>query len=102
MPESPSPRRTARSAATDRGRAEGFAQFLRQETTGGKLLLAATVVAVVWANLAEDSYRTFWATRTELAPAWLHLDITLEDWAADGGGRLPRAVPLRLELACAN
>ena len=29
--------------------------YLREETTGGQWLLAATVVALVWANLAESS-----------------------------------------------
>ena len=35
------------------GRAEAVAEFLREETTGGKLLLAATGVALLWANAAE-------------------------------------------------
>jgi len=33
------------------------ADFLREETTGGKLLLAATALALLWANLSEGSYR---------------------------------------------
>ena len=65
-------------------RAEGLADFLRQETTGGKLLLVATVAALLWANVAEASYVSFWATETAVGPDWLHLDLTLGDWAADG------------------
>lgn len=64
--------------------AEGFAEFLREETTGGKLLLVATAVALLWANLAEDSYQAVWDFETSLGPGWLHLDLTLGDWAADG------------------
>jgi NhaA family Na+:H+ antiporter len=60
------------------------AQFLRRETTGGKLLLAATLVALVWANLAQDSYDAVWDARAAIGPDWLHLDLRLGDWAADG------------------
>ncbi len=64
--------------------AEDFAEFLRQETVGGKILLAATALALVWANIAGDSYHAVWETQTSLGPSWLHLDLTLGDWAADG------------------
>ena len=64
--------------------AEDFAGFLRQETTGGKLLLFATAVALLWANVAGDSYQSVWEAETVLGPGWLHLDLTLGDWAADG------------------
>ena len=37
--------------------------FLREETTSGKLLLVATAVALLWANLAGDSYAAVWDTR---------------------------------------
>jgi NhaA family Na+:H+ antiporter len=61
------------------------ADFLRQETTGGKLLLAATALALLWANVAGDAYRSFWDTGAAIGPGWLHLDdLTLGDWAADG------------------
>ena len=64
--------------------AEGFAEFLRQETTGGQLLLVATALALLWANVSESSYRAVWDAGTAVGPAWLHLDLTLGDWAADG------------------
>jgi len=64
--------------------AEGIAEFLRLETTGGRLLLIATATALVWANVAGDSYRSVWEAETALGPGWLHLDLTLGDWAADG------------------
>ncbi len=65
-------------------RAGAFAEFLREETTGGKLLLAATALALLWANVAIDSYTDFWDTVVDPGPGWLHLHLTLADWAADG------------------
>jgi Na+:H+ antiporter, NhaA family len=67
-----------------RRRAEAFAEFLREETTGGQILLAATAVALVWANVAADSYSAVWDAETAIGPDWLHLHLTLGDWAADG------------------
>jgi len=75
-------RRTAYRAAGDSAQAVG--DFLREETNGGKLLLAATAVALLWANVTHDGYLAFWETRAALGPGWLQLDLTLADWAADG------------------
>lgn len=59
------------------------AEALREETVGGVLLLVAAVVAVAWASSpwsgGYDDLRTF-----ELGPASLHLDLSLQTWAADG------------------
>lgn len=68
----------------DTSRLGAFAEFLREETTGGKLLLAATAVALVWVNVAEASYVDFWETPLDPGPGWLHLQLTLGDWASDG------------------
>lgn len=51
--------------------------LLRSETVGGAVALGAAVVALVWANLAPDSYAGLRHAR--LGP----LDV--EHWAADGG-----------------
>jgi NhaA family Na+:H+ antiporter len=59
-----------------RSRTSTAADFLREETTGGKLLLAATAVALLWANLAADSYDAVWGAHV--------LDLTLGHWASDG------------------
>ena len=53
-----------------------MADFLRQETSGGKLLLAATAAALLWANLAGHSYESVW--EAEMA------GLSLGDWAAEG------------------
>jgi NhaA family Na+:H+ antiporter len=65
-------------------RTSDVADFLREETNGGKLLLAATALALLWANLARGSYDAVWDAHLALGPDWLHLDLTLADWAADG------------------
>ena len=58
------------------------AEVLRRETTGGLLLLVATVVALVWANSpAADAYQRL----RELVvggPGIVELD--LEHWASEG------------------
>lgn len=64
--------------------AETLADFLREETTGGKLLLLATAAALLWANVAHAGYVAFWDTHVSIGPAWLALDLTLGDWVADG------------------
>ena len=38
-------------------------QFLRTETGSAAILLAATIGALVWANVAAGSYESFWSTR---------------------------------------
>ena len=82
MSEPRSARQAVQSRVSDG--AEELADFLRQETTGGRLLLLATAVALLWANVAGDWYTSFWEAETSLGPSWLHLDLTLGDWAADG------------------
>lgn len=60
-----------------------FARFLRTETVGGMVLLAATAVALVWANSPWS--HAYQAVRdTVVGPAALHLDLTLGQWATDG------------------
>ncbi|MGW5748730.1 Na+/H+ antiporter NhaA [Amycolatopsis sp. NPDC003861] len=60
-----------------------FARYLRTETTGGLILLGATAVALLWANSPlRDSYHALREFR--LGPEFLHLDLTIGDWAKDG------------------
>ena len=60
-----------------------IAAVLRKETVGGALLLAATVLALVWANSPlADSYNAL--RDYKIGPAALHLDLSLGTWAADG------------------
>ncbi|MFB9377080.1 Na+/H+ antiporter NhaA [Kineococcus gynurae] len=64
---------------TRTGRVAGH---LRTEKVSGVLLLLATAAALVWANVSAGSYGA--AREIVLGPASLHLDLTLEAWAADG------------------
>ena len=41
-------------------------QFMRQEAAGGIVLAAATVAALVWANLDAGSYASLWDTSVTL------------------------------------
>lgn len=50
--------------------------ILRQETVGGALMLAAAVVALVWANVSAGSYAAM--RHFQLGP------LDLEHWVADG------------------
>jgi len=58
-------------------------EVLRQETIGGVLLLAGTVVAMAWANspwsAAYESLRAL-----TVGPSAMHLHLDLAAWAADG------------------
>ncbi|WP_327005233.1 Na+/H+ antiporter NhaA [Dactylosporangium sp. NBC_01737] len=61
-------------------------EFLRLETTGGRLLLLATGVALLWANLPGGTYEQFWSMRPPSSAVLdaLHLDLSLADWVTDG------------------
>ncbi|WP_410655929.1 Na+/H+ antiporter NhaA [Amycolatopsis sp. lyj-112] len=60
-----------------------FARYLRTETTGGLILLGATAIALLWANSPiDDIYRAIRDFR--LGPEFLHLNLTIGDWAKDG------------------
>ena len=79
-------RPAAPRSATDRasGAAGDLADFLREETNGGKLLLAGTALALLWANFSDSSYAAVWDAHVAIGPEWLKLDLSLADWAADG------------------
>jgi NhaA family Na+:H+ antiporter len=58
-------------------------EILRKETVGGILLVAAAVIALIWANSpASDSYFALRDFRIGFEP-W-HLELSLGAWAADG------------------
>jgi NhaA family Na+:H+ antiporter len=63
--------------------ASRIGDILRAETVGGLLLVAAALVALIWANSPwSEAYRTLGAV--QVGPSALHLDLTLAQWAADG------------------
>ncbi|WP_420119957.1 Na+/H+ antiporter NhaA [Nakamurella sp.] len=79
-PESASPSVFSRGSWAEDSR---LAQILRRETVGGALLLGAAVIALVWANSPWSA--SYFAMLDAVAgPTFLHLDLSLEAWAADG------------------
>ncbi|MFQ4150485.1 Na+/H+ antiporter NhaA [Arthrobacter sp. LAPM80] len=60
-----------------------ISQILRSETVGGALLLAATVLALIWANSPWAS-GYFDLRDFRIGPESLHLNLSLGTWAADG------------------
>ncbi|MGN8247467.1 Na+/H+ antiporter NhaA [Cellulomonas soli] len=69
-------------AALSPGAERNLLDTLRGERAGGVLLLLGTVVALVWANTAGESYTQ--VRDTVVGPAALHLDLTVGQWATDG------------------
>ena len=59
--------------------------FLHTEAAGGVVLLAAAVVALVWANSPwKESYADLWHTRLAIDLGGHVLDLDLREWINDG------------------
>lgn len=66
-----------------RARAFDFAEYLRTETVGGMVLLAATAIALIAANSPAGGL--YQAVRDfQLGPHALHLQLSVGEWAKDG------------------
>ncbi|MFM1973243.1 MAG: hypothetical protein RLZZ345_327, partial [Actinomycetota bacterium] len=65
-----------------KGQSKWLSDALRNETTGGILLLSAALVALVWATVDFNSYSQI--KQFKLGPAELNLQLSLGKWAADG------------------
>lgn len=79
-PPKPSPSFLGRGSYSEAVR---IGDILRKETVGGLLLVAAAVIAVIWANSpASDAYFAIRDLRVGYEP-W-HLELSLGAWASDG------------------
>jgi len=58
-------------------------EYLRDEATGGIALLAATAVALIWANIG-GSYLSFWHTELTLGVGSLSITEDFQHWINDG------------------
>jgi Na+/H+ antiporter NhaA len=59
-------------------------QFLRTETGSAAILLAATVAALAWANLAPAAYENWWHTELSIRFGHGGLALTLREWVNSG------------------
>ena len=65
-----------------KGQSKWLGTALRNETTGGIVLLTAALVAIVWANIDYSSYSQI--KEFKLGWAEINLQLSLGKWAADG------------------
>ncbi|MGH3520021.1 MAG: Na+/H+ antiporter NhaA [Haloechinothrix sp.] len=62
-----------------------FARYLRTETTGGFVLLAATAIALIWVNSAfGGGYESLRDFPLGVDTGFVHLRLTVGEWAKDG------------------
>lgn len=79
----PAPSTTGR---TDWIRSLGYqvGRFVRTEAAGSVLLIAAIVVAMVWANLSGADYDGFWATELSARIGTASITMTLREFVSSG------------------
>jgi NhaA family Na+:H+ antiporter len=65
-----------------KGQSKWLRTALRNETTGGILLLAAALVAIIWASIDYSSYSQI--KEFKFGPTEINLELSLGKWAADG------------------
>lgn len=84
-PEPPLKRSWSSSdSAVPRLLARPIRTFLNTESAGGLVLLAATISALVWANLPLDGgYESFWTTEITLTVGELEIGEDLRHWVND-------------------
>jgi NhaA family Na+:H+ antiporter len=71
-----------RGSAARRG---PLAEFLHEEAAGGVVLLAAAVIALVWANTpARDAYESLWTTNLSVGIGSVAIEEDLRHWINDG------------------
>jgi Na+/H+ antiporter NhaA len=83
--ESPRPAATAsgRTVWTSRLKTP-LRQFLRTQTGSAAVLLAATVAALVWANVAPGGYQAVWDTQLSIHLGGVSVAHDLHDWVNSG------------------
>jgi Na+/H+ antiporter NhaA len=59
-------------------------EFLRTETGGAAVLLAAAVAAVVWVNVDASSYDSLWSTKLSIDVADAGVSLDLRQWVNSG------------------
>ena len=59
-------------------------EFLRTETGGAAILLAATIAALVWVNVDAASYESVWSTTLSIELGGQGVDLHLREWVNSG------------------
>src|SRR4026209_68325 len=59
-------------------------EFLRTETGGAAVLLAAALTALVWVNVDASSYDSFWRTKLSIDVADATISLDLRHWVNSG------------------
>jgi Na+/H+ antiporter NhaA len=63
---------------------EPLRSFLRTETGGAAMLLAAAIIALIWANVDPSSYKSVWQTVLTIRLGGSGISQTLQQWVNDG------------------
>ena len=58
--------------------------FLRTESSSARVLVAAVVVALAWANVTPSGYEAFWTWELPVRVGPLSADLDLRDWVNSG------------------
>jgi len=58
--------------------------FLRTETGGAVVLVAATVLALLWANIDQSSYASVWSTNLSIRLGGSGISMDLREWVNQG------------------
>ncbi len=59
-------------------------EFLRTETGGAAVLLAAAVAALVWVNVDDSSYESVWTTKLSIQLGGAGISLDLRGWVSSG------------------
>lgn len=59
-------------------------RFMAVEASGGVILVVAALIALIWENVASNSYESFWHTKITLDFAIISFDHDLGHWVNDG------------------
>lgn len=57
-----------------------FQKFVRKVATGGILLFGATILALLWANFAYESYHAFWHAEFSLRLGAMEITKSVQHW----------------------
>jgi Na+/H+ antiporter NhaA len=78
------PQRLSERTAWSRNLQTPLRAFLRTETGGAAVLLAAALAALVWVNVDESSYDSLWAKTLSIELEGTGISLSLREWVNSG------------------